>query len=84
MEKERKFEEVENLNYLCYIVDQQGGTEADKKKLEYKKAIVAILQLGNTWKAIGITMNTHQSLDCLIDSAFVWFRNMDDNCLYNK
>lgn len=37
MEKERKFEEVENFTYLCTIVDQQGGTEADKKKLEFKK-----------------------------------------------
>lgn len=37
MEKERKFEEVENFTYLCTTVDQQGGTGADKKKLEFKK-----------------------------------------------
>lgn len=39
MEKERKFEEVENFTYLCTTVDQQGGTGADKKKLEFKKRL---------------------------------------------
>lgn len=46
--KENK--KVDDFTYLNYIVDQQGGTEADIKA-KIGNAKVAFLQLGNIWKA---------------------------------
>lgn len=53
----KEIEEVDHFTYLGSIVDQKGGTEEDIKA-RIGKARIAFMQLGNIWKARGITTRT--------------------------
>ncbi|VDP89148.1 unnamed protein product [Schistosoma mattheei] len=50
-------EDVKSFTYLCSIIDEQGGSDADVKR-RIGKARALYLQLRNTWNSKQLSTNT--------------------------
>ncbi|VDO84823.1 unnamed protein product [Schistosoma margrebowiei] len=73
-------EDVKTFTYLCNIIDEQGGSDADVKA-RIGKARAAYLQLRNIWNSKQLSVNQHQGQDFQYkcqDSSTIWCGNLEN------